>query len=133
MARNYKDKLVYKYFTEDELKCSHCGNLVIDDEFIKKIEALREAVGFPFVVSSAYRCEQHPIEKRKSTPGAHVTGKAMDIHVTGEKALTLLEEALKAGFTGIRINQKGQVNSRFIHLDIIDNSSTRPRPWIWSY
>ena len=43
MARNYKDKLVYKYFTEDELKCSHCGNLVIDDEQV--IPRLREMLG----------------------------------------------------------------------------------------
>ena len=48
-----------------------------------------------------------------------------------EDALKLLELAIKLGFTGFGINQKG--SSRFIHLDTLENSSARPRPTIWSY
>ena len=98
---------------------------------MRKIEALRESLGFPFVVTSGYRCPKHPIEIKKSSVGAHTTGRAMDIAVKGEDAYRLLSGALNAGFTGIGINQKG--DSRFIHIDDTQASPERPRPWVWSY
>ena len=104
----------------------------MDANFMVRIEALREQLGFPFPVNSAYRCPDHPIEARKSKAGAHSTGQAIDIGVRGEKAHILLDAALQAGFTGIGINQKGS-NGRFIHLDDIENSPERPRPTVWSY
>lgn len=123
--------MTYKYFTESELACSHCNQRGIDEQFMSKIESLREELGFPFIVTSGYRCEQHPIEARKTSSGAHTTGRALDISVSGERAFRLLSGALSAGFTGIGVNQKG--SSRFIHLDDIENSITKPRPWVWSY
>jgi uncharacterized protein YcbK (DUF882 family) len=121
-----------KYFTEDELKCTHCGKSGMDKDFMIRIEALREQLGFPFPVNSAYRCPEHPIEARKSSPGAHSTGHAIDIGVQGEKAHMLLDAALQAGFTGIGVSQKGSLG-RFIHLDDLEDSSARPRPTVWSY
>jgi uncharacterized protein YcbK (DUF882 family) len=121
-----------KYFTSKELQCSHCGASGMDEEFMNKIETLREKLGFPFPVNSAYRCPEHPIEARKKTSGTHSTGQAMDIGVMGDRAYRLLEAALEAGFTGIGINQKGS-NGRFIHLDDVESSIGRHRPWIWSY
>ena len=121
----------YKYFTADELKCQHCGEEGIDGYFMAKIDNLREELGFPFPVTSGYRCSDHPIEARKKAPGAHTTGQAVDIGVSGNEAYMLIEAAIRDNFTGIGINQKG--DSRFIHLDIIPHSSSSPRPWIWSY
>ena len=122
----------YKYFTEDELKCRHTGECNMDNDFMKVLEAIREECAFGFVVTSAYRSPEHPIEARKKAPGAHATGHAIDIGVSGKQAYDLVESAMKSGeFTGIGINQKG--GSRFIHLDDIENSPERPRPWIWSY
>ena len=122
---------LFKYFSTEELKCSHCGKQGIDEYFMQKVENLREELGFPFPVTSAYRCPEHPIEARKSSPGAHTTGMAIDIGVVGNEAYLLIEAAIRDNFTGIGINQKG--SSRFIHLDIIPHSVDRPRPWIWSY
>ena len=67
-------KMIYKYFTEAELACSHCNKQGINEQFMLKIESLREQLGFPFIVTSGYRCEQHPIEARKTAAGAHTTG-----------------------------------------------------------
>lgn len=121
-----------KYFTKDELKCTHCGTEGINESFMNKIEILREELGFPFPVNSAYRCSEHPIEARKKAAGSHSTGHAIDIGVSGERAYALIEAAVKSGeFKGIGINQKG--SSRFIHLDDIEDSPERPRPFIWSY
>ena len=121
----------YKYFTVDELKCQHCGKHNMDDKFMVKIESLRHELGFPFTVTSAYRCPDHPIEARKASPGAHASGRAIDIACQGDKAHKLLQAALRMGLSGIGVNQKG--SGRFIHLDDLENDSGRPRPWVWSY
>lgn len=123
--------MAYKYFTKKELRCSHCNQHGMNEEFMSKVELLREQLDFPFIVTSGYRCEDHPIEARKTSSGAHTTGRALDLSVYGQDAHRLLSGALTAGFTGIGINQKG--GSRFIHIDDIESTSERPRPWVWSY
>ncbi|OED40296.1 hypothetical protein ACH42_17255 [Endozoicomonas sp. (ex Bugula neritina AB1)] len=95
------------------------------------IQILRDRCGFPFDITSAYRCNQHPDEQNKATPGTHNRGLAVDIQVSGEQAHLLLLHAMTMGcFTGIGVKQKGPHDRRFIHLDI---SKTTPRPWVWSY
>lgn len=122
--------MTYKYFTEAELSCSHCGECLIDDDFMNYVDALRDRCGFPFPVSSGYRCKDHPVEARKTLSGAHTTGKAIDIRVSGGKAWTVLKEALAMNFIGIGVNQKGPIGQRFIHLDMWTEG---PRPGVWSY
>ena len=122
---------MYKYFTEDEMKCTHCGSYEMDHDFMQKLDQLREDMGFPLPINSAYRCSEHPIEAAKESPGAHCSGKAVDIRVRGEEAYRVIEGALELKFKGIGISQKG--DGRFIHLDDIENAEGRPRPWIWSY
>lgn len=103
----------------------------MNDNFMQKVDALREKMGFSFPVNSAYRCKDHPIEARKQFPGAHASGRAIDIGVSGKEAYRLLQGALEAGFTGIGVSQKGP--TRFIHLDDIEDLAGRPRPHVWSY
>ena len=69
----------WKYFTEDELKCKHTGIYGMDSEFMEILEKVREEVGIPFIITSAYRDPTHPIEAKKSQPGAHASGRAVDI------------------------------------------------------
>ena len=125
--------MAYKYFLPHELRCSHCGAEKMQSHFMEKVIILRELLGFPFIVTSAYRCENHPIESRKDSPGAHTTGQALDINVYGNNAHRLLDAALRAGFSGIGISQKGKHSERFIHLDNLGTSDDRPRPTVWSY
>ena len=126
-----KGEVTLDYFTPEELQCSHCQKDGINLEFMEKVSALRKQLGFPFIVTSGYRCPEHPIEARKASVGAHTTGRAIDIGVSGMSAYLMLQEALKAGFRGIGVQQKGE--GRFIHLDDIEDSEERPRPWVWSY
>jgi hypothetical protein len=65
----------WKNFKLDEFKCKHCGENEIEYELIDKLQLLREDLGFPFIISSGYRCEHHPIEKKKSKPGTHNLGR----------------------------------------------------------
>lgn len=105
-----------KHFTEDEFKCSHCGKCEIDLDFVKELDEVREKFGKPMVVSSGYRCPEHPIEKAKEGgPGPHSTGRAADIVVAGEEARDLCR--LGQRFPGLGINQTGDWDKRFIHFD----------------
>ena len=121
------------YFSIHEFKCSHTGKCEMDSDFVSKLNDLRMAYGKPMKINSGFRDVTHPIEAKKSSPGAHTTGKAADISVSRGDAFYLLSLALQKGFTGIGIAQKGSGASRFLHLDTIENSSERPRPTIWSY
>jgi len=121
-----------KYFTEQELECQHCGERAIDPDFMDIIEDLREELGFPFVVTSGYRCPEHPIEAKKAKPGSHSTGMAIDINVTGENAFKLTQLAMASGIKRIGWNQKGEHSKRFVHLDTAD-SGDFPSPTIWTY
>ena len=121
----------WKNFKLDEFKCKHCGKNEINHKLVDKLQLLRDDLGFPLVISSGYRCPEHPIEAAKKAPGAHASGRAIDIACKGDKAHRLLEAALRMGLSGIGVNQKGDY--RFIHLDDLENEEGRPRPWVWSY
>ena len=127
-----------KYFTLDELKCK-CGECKstgeeMDHLFMKSIHVLRQKCGFPFIVTSAYRCAEYNAKVSKNKKyGAHTLGKAMDIKIASTQAFILLQNiyAFPTLFNGIGINQKGA--SRFIHIDNVKNDNKIPRPMIWSY
>lgn len=127
----------YPYFSESELSCK-CGKCDkehdMDEESMYAIVNIREEAGFPMNLSSAFRCRKHPAEVRKTTPGTHNEGKAVDVLIYGARALKLIELALKYSATGIGISQRCKDKSkRFIHIDFSEANETRPRPWIWSY
>ena len=121
----------WTYFTEQELACKHTGKSGMDPLFMADVEALRGELGFPFVVSSAYRHPTHPVEAKKKDPngGSHTQGKAIDIKVFGGKANELVAAAMKAGFHRIGVNQKGPYESRFIHIE----KYTDKHRTMWSY
>lgn len=119
----------WKNFKEHELVCSHCGEFNPNQEFqllMNRVQQMRNELGFPMSVSSGYRCKDHPIEKAKSVAGQHSIA-AIDLRVSYNRAYQVLNKALEMGFTGIGVNQKGDPNTRFIHLDL------RESPTVWSY
>lgn len=121
----------YANFNREEFACQHCGAEGIDERLVRKLQELRGRYGKPMVVTSGYRCPDHPAERRKSAPGTHVLGLAADIAVDRGDAYQLLKLALELGFKGIGLQQKGV--GRFIHLDIAPATSDHIRPTIWSY
>lgn len=117
------------HFSDKELACQHCGKQGIDPDFLAVLEAIRVEVDFPMPITSGYRCENHPIEAKKTTKnGAHTQGRAVDVAVSRERAYLVLKAAVGQGITGLGVEQKGE--NRFLHLDMADGI---PRPAIWSY
>ena len=101
-------------------------------DFMDKVEILRVRCGFPMPVGSAARCPAWNAEvSATGRSGPHTSGRAVDIAVSGSRALELVRMALASGFTGLGVNQKG--NARFIHLDDLPNKDGQPRPHCWSY
>ena len=115
--------MTFKYFTLDEFACKHTGENNISESFVNRLDELRAACGFPFVITSGYRDPSHPAEARKSKGGVHTQGIAADIAVSnGVERATIIRNAIDLGFNGIGV-AKG-----FIHVD------TRSLPLVvWTY
>ena len=112
-----------KYFSLSDFDCQETGENEMDEDFLYKLDELREACGFPFIVTSGYRSPRHSIEAAKAEPGMHSTGKAADIAApTGDKKYIMVQKAMEMGFTGIGVAKT------FIHLDTRDTT-----PVVWVY
>ena len=112
-----------KYFTENELKCKETGECDMNPMFLEMLDMLREELGRPVYLTSAYRSPKHSIEAKKKEPGTHAQGIAADISCTnGADRYRILDAAYKLGFTGVGVHPS------FIHLDI-----RKTTPVVWNY
>lgn len=120
-------------FTFDEFACNcGCGDNGIMPLFIDQLQAIRTIIGQPFVITSGYRCPNHPIEAAKKRPGVHALGLAADILADRYLAQAILRRAFSGGvLTGIGIKQHGA--GRYIHLDMAVTDPPRVRPAVWTY
>ena len=98
-----------KNFSDKELSCSHCGENKFDQKTLDALQDLREAIGKPLSLSSAYRCSVHNQNVSSSGPdGPHTTGQAVDILCSGKTAHEVLSFAMirSSIWKGIGISQK---------------------------
>jgi zinc D-Ala-D-Ala carboxypeptidase len=134
-----------KYFERSEFVCNcGCDRAEISQDLLTTLERIREKLGEPMVVSSGYRCENHPVSKEKieggaAHGGAHHLGLAVDVHCAGVVQMNLLALALaETSINGIGINARGPWNSRFVHIDIVPTNNAESakgigRPALWGY
>lgn len=115
---------MFRFFTIGEFKCSETGENHIDFDFVAKLDNLRAACGFPFVITSGYRSPSHSKETAKPQPGTHTKGIAADIRVNdGSERMILVSNAIKLGFTGIGVAET------YVH---VDQRETTPVMWVYS-
>ena len=93
-------EIVYKYMQQD---------------FINKLEMLRDLLGLPIVITSSYRTEEYCLRKKiKYSAGSqHNIGNAVDIDLmryTGSERVKLIQLATSLGLT-VGLAKK------FVHLD----------------
>jgi zinc D-Ala-D-Ala carboxypeptidase len=113
-----------KYFNESEFK----EFSKMDSNLLEKLDNLREVYGYPIKLTSTYRSPDHPIEAKKSKPGEHAYGAAVDIAcVGGEATFKLVKAAIEVGFTSIGISRK----NNFVHVGI--GYEGAPPITIWTY
>jgi zinc D-Ala-D-Ala carboxypeptidase len=113
-----------KYFEESEF--SEFDKM--DPVLLAMLDDLREEYGYPIKLTSTYRSPDHPIEAKKSKPGEHAHGAAVDIAcVGGEATFKLVKAAIEVGFTRIGISRK----NNFVHVGI--GYPGAPETTIWTY
>ena len=111
------------YFDISEFDCQHTGENFMEQEFLDKLDVLRDECNFPFLITSGYRSPTHPIEAVKEIPGTHSQGIAADIAVnSATQRFTLVQKAIEHGFTGIGVAKT------FVHVDTRGSA-----PVIWTY
>jgi zinc D-Ala-D-Ala carboxypeptidase len=120
----------WTYFTVEELTCRcGCGQMLMDHEFMLKLVALRDLIGFPMPITSAYRCPAHNARVSSTgDDGPHTTGKAVDIAASYQNAQQIVTQALWMGFLGVGIKQHGPVSGRMVHLDMVPGPKR-----LWTY
>jgi len=117
----------YQYFRTEDFNCQETGENQMKPIFIHKLDTLREACGFPFIVTSGFRSPTHSIEKRKEKAGTHAQGIAADIKVSnGTQMYKIVQKAIELGFTGIGVHRS------FVHVDIRELGDDR-HPVMWAY
>ena len=112
----------YEYFASGE----DVHQAEISDALITKLQQFREVWNSGIKITSGFRTLEHPIEKKKSKPGQHASGTAVDIAIIGGGAAfyAAVKCALEIGFNGIGISRKDS----FLHLDVRNTT-----PVLWTY
>lgn len=118
-----------KFFNNTEQQC-HCGcgvNLMQGD-FMRKLDQIREELDTPLTIVSAYRCAAHNTAvSTTGETGPHTTGRAVDIAASGRLKFRILEAARARGMTRFGIGKS------FIHIDDLGKEQGFPGNVIWSY
>jgi zinc D-Ala-D-Ala carboxypeptidase len=117
----------FKYFTWSEFDSPDQpgSGKQMNPEFIRKLDAIREAVGFPLIVNSGYRTPAHNAEVGGKSNSAHLRGYAADIRAfTDAQKRAIAKAAIAQGITRI-----GWART-YIHLDM---DPTLPQRVVWNY
>lgn len=119
--------VIARHFKEREFqKCTpSCSLQNMQQEFITLLDNLRDKVGIPIVLNSAYRTVAYEKSKGRSGNSAHTRGLAVDIRCyNGATKQRLMDAARELGVT------RFGVGKTFLHIDI---DKTLPQNTTWGY
>lgn len=129
------------YFTNEELQCPCCKQVVLAPGFLDDLNHLRESFGFPMALTSCCRCADH---------NAKVAGKEKSFHLINCKSLTGIDGACAADISwaswdgnkrwrfvkvAMGLGFSVGIDKSFVHVD----RRTRyretgwPNPVMWGY
>lgn len=125
-----------KNFSLSEFNCK-CGDCTIPSDVLfnikivaKNLQILRDYVGVPVRINSAYRCKEHNKAVGGSSRSQHILGKAADITIDGVTAdeVYYIVRKLRRNpmLEGVIFQGLGRYNT-FTHVDIRDSYTT------WDY
>ncbi len=107
-----------------EFECRCCGQVKLDPQLLAGLQTLRDKLGQPVVLTSAYRCPQHNAAIGGAERSQHMLGKAADISLRNMplSIAELVKLAEEIGFRGI-----GLYRSPMLHVDTRET----PARWDW--
>lgn len=103
----------WKSFSPRELACKGTGSLLVDEIALDKLQALRDKLGIPLLVTSAYRSPEHNRKVGGAKDSYHMQGVAFDIRMENQDPLAFELAAREVGFRGIGYYTK----QGFMHID----------------
>ena len=112
-------------FRSDEFSCScGCGYQTPDPALVAALQALRDSLACPVVITSGCRCAAYNAQIQGAKASQHRLGKAADIRVPGMTARQIYDAArCIPGFNGFGVSDEGN----FCHVDV------RDAPAKWCY
>ena len=110
--QDFKGEWRWPHFSAEELSCNHCGEYYHDEDFLDKLEKLRELRGKPIRTTSQHRCIAHNKKVGGVANSIHLT-LACDCVCPGPEQAAFAVLAEKAGFTGIGVYP----TRNFVHID----------------
>ena len=112
-------------FRPEEFICPHCGEVKIETGLVRILQDLRDFLGQPVIITSAYRCPEHNKRVGGVPDSAHVRGYAVDIKCPSSGyRYQVLRFLLRNLITRIGIGKN------FIHFDI---DPDKPYGVVWDY
>ena len=124
-----------EFFAKEKLACQCCGEYHYNSHWLRDVIHLRREFGKGIICVSGYRCEDHPIERKKSRPGAHTHGRAMDCRINPLDYADFVELALELNFRiGIKMTSIHKPPHR-LHIDNFqpDEDGGRWQTRLWTY
>ena len=104
----------WKSFSPAEIACRGTGKVKLHPEALDKLQALRDRLGKPLIVNSAYRSPEHNRAVGGATRSKHMDGTAFDIAMGNHDPVAFEKAARAVGFLGVGYYPR----SGFIHIDL---------------
>jgi zinc D-Ala-D-Ala carboxypeptidase len=101
-------------FSPAEIACRGTGAIRINTEAMDKLQALRDRLGKPLIVRSAYRSPEHNRAVGGAPASKHMQGTAFDIAMANHDPVAFEAAARAMGFLGFGYYPR----SGFMHIDL---------------
>ncbi|MGY6535279.1 MAG: YcbK family protein [Pararhodobacter sp.] len=101
-------------FSPAEIACRGSGQLKLHPEALDKLQALRDRLGKPLIVRSAYRSPAHNGNVGGAPRSKHMDGTAFDIAMSNHDPAAFEAAARAVGFLGFGYYPR----SGFMHIDL---------------
>lgn len=111
-------------FSPREIACKGTGSILINDDALDKLQALRDRLGKPLVLTSAYRSPEHNKKVGGAKNSYHMQGVAFDVRMDNHDPHAFEAAARSIGFTGFGYYPR----SGFMHIDT-GPARTWGTPW----
>jgi zinc D-Ala-D-Ala carboxypeptidase len=104
----------WKNFSPAEIACRGTGQLKLHPAALDKLQALRDRLGKPLIIRSAYRSPEHNRAVGGAKASKHMDGTAFDIAMSNHDPVAFEAAAREVGFLGFGFYPR----SGFIHVDL---------------
>ncbi len=104
----------WRSFSPAEIACRGTGEIKINTEAMDMLQALRDRLGKPLIVRSAYRSPEHNRAVGGAAASKHMQGTAFDIAMSNHDPVAFEAAAREVGFLGFGYYPR----SGFMHVDL---------------